>query len=394
MDATGLVRAAENTLSEQFGREIRLRLQQTLTSGQGNVVVRACSSAPIEGGVSGVEIKAGPKSVPHAEEMLWNDWAALEFLGRVQMDSPVCPRLLGGDRATPFIVMEDIGANSVDPTELLEGNDTGCAEAALVSYMKCLGQLHNATRQKGAEFRAIRDCLGARPDPKPLYHDPWSNCRQHGSTEVRQAIEEYKEVFRGLDIGLHQDVHGEIEAVTAKIEECGEPHSALCQGDQNGPGGCLYIGSDVRLIDFGSCGFRYPLAEGMPHRLTWGCTKRIPTRLYSRLEKSYQSELAKGYRDAADDTLFRTAMIYAAARWNIFHTIWRVPDALRGDRARGATSLRQQVIAWLGAFSDMADEFDQLPALGSSARRLQSRLKALWPSETHTIPYYFAFRDE
>lgn len=132
----------------------------------------------------------------------------------------------------------------------------------------------------------------------------------------------------------------------------------------------------------------------MPHRLTWGCTKRIPARLYSRLEKSYQAELAKGYREAADDNLFRTAMIFAAARWNIFHTIWRVPDALPADRARGATSLRQQVIAWLGAFSDMTDEFDQLPALGSSARRLQSRLKAWWPPETHMIPYYFAFRDE
>lgn len=242
MDASGLVRAAEKALSEQFGREIRLRLQQTLSSGQGNVGIRACSLAPIEGSVSGIVIKAGPKSVHHAEEMLLNDWAALEFLGRLRLKSPVCPRLLGGDRATPFIVMEDIGASSVDPIELLEGDDSGCAEAALVSYMKCLGQLHNVTRQKGAEFRAIRGSLGARPDPKPLYHDPWSDCGQHGSTEVLQAIEEYKEVFRGLDISPHQGVDDEIEAVTAKIEGCGYPHSALCQGDQNGPGGCLYLG--------------------------------------------------------------------------------------------------------------------------------------------------------
>jgi hypothetical protein len=394
MDATELVRAAERVLSEQFGKEIRLRLQQVLKNGQGNIVVRVCSLLPIEGNASKFVIKAGAKSVRHAEEMLWNDWAALEFLGRFRLDPPVCPRLFGGDRSTPLIVMEDLGAHSVDPTELLEGNDSGSTEAALVSYMKCMGQLHNATRQKSAEFWTIRDSLGVRPDPKPLYHDPWSNCRQHDSTEVHQAIEEYNAIFRALDIGPHRGVDDEIEVVTSKIEECPEPYSALCQGDQNGPGGCLYLSSDVRLIDFGACGFRHALLEGMPHRLTWGCTKRIPTRLYSRLEKTYQSELAKGYRDAADDTLFRTAMIYAAARWNIFHTIWRVPDALQGDRPRGATSLRQQVIAWLSAFSDMTDEFSQLPALGSSARRLQSRLKALWPPETHTIPYYFAFHDE
>jgi hypothetical protein len=149
----------------------------------------------------------------------------------------------------------------------------------------------------------------------------------------------------------------------------------------------------MRLIDFGACGFRHPLVEGMPHRMTWGCTKRIPRRLYSRLERSYQSELARGYKEAADDTLFHTAMINAAARWNIFHTIWRVPDALHGDRPRGATSLRQQVVAWLEAFSEMSEEFNQMPSLGNSARRLLSRLKQLWPAETHTIPYYAAFNN-
>lgn len=393
MDVPELLHAAGRILSEQFGRAVSLCLQQTLDSGQGNIVVRACSSLPIQGNVSSFVIKAGPKSVRYAEEMLWNDWAALEFLGSLRLDPPICPRLFGGDRSIPFIVMEDLGAQATDPMKLLDGNDSASAEALLVSYMKCLGQLHNATRQKNAEFWAIRDSFGLRPDAKPLYHDPWSNYRQHDSMEVRQAIHEYKEVFRALGIGPDRGVDDEIEAATNKVEEFPGPYSALCQGDQNGPGGCLYPDSCVRLIDFGACGFRHALIEGMPHRLTWGCTKRIPRRLHSRMEKSYQAELAKDYSDAADDALFHTAMIYAAARWNIFHTIWRVPDALQGDRPRGATSLRQQVIAWLGAFSDMAEEFSQLPALGSSARRMQFRLKALWPPETHTIPYYAAFQN-
>jgi hypothetical protein len=131
----------------------------------------------------------------------------------------------------------------------------------------------------------------------------------------------------------------------------------------------------------------------MPHRLTWGCTKRIPRRLYPGLERSYQSELSRGYEEAADDTFFHTAMINAAARWTIFHTIWRVPDALQGDRPRGATSLRQQVVAWLNAFSEMSEESNQMPSLRNSARRLLSRLKQLWPPETHSIPYYSAFKN-
>jgi hypothetical protein len=47
----------------------------------------------------------------------------------------------------------------------------------------------------------------------------------------------------------------------------------------------------------------------------------------------------------------------------------------------------------LNAFSEMTEEFNQMPSLGNSARRLLSRLKQLWPAETHTIPYYSAFKN-
>jgi hypothetical protein len=70
------------------------------------------------------------------------------------------------------------------------------------------------------------------------------------------------------------------------------------------------------------------------------------------------------------------------------------PGCVVGRPDERATSLRQRVIAWLGAFSQMTEEFNQMPSLGNSARRLLLRLKALWPPETHTIPYYFAFHDK
>lgn len=393
MDVTELVTAVSRMLSERFGEEIRLGVHGTLGGGEGNIVLRVHSLCPIYEKRSSFVVKAGPKTIPHAQEMLLNDWAALEFLGKLQLNPPVCPRLFGGNSSTPFIVMEDLGVNSVEPAALMDGSEPDRAEAGLISYMKCLGQLHGATLGKSDQFRAIRDTLRIQPAAKPLYHDPWSYCQERDPTEIGQVIGEYKGVLRRLDIEPDRGVDEEIESVTNKVEACPRQHSALCQGDQNGPGGCLYINSGIRLIDFGACGFRHPLVEGMPHRLTWGCTKRIPRRFYSRMEKSYQSELAKTYSDAANDALFRTAMIYAAARWNIFHTIWRVPDALQGDRPRGATSLRQQVVAWLSAFVDMTEEFNQMPALGNSALRLLSRLKTLWPPQTHTIPYYSAFKN-
>src|SRR5579863_5129344 len=115
MDVTDLVTAASRVLSEQFGKEVCLRAHETLSSGEGNFIMRLRSLRPIDEKTPSFVVKAGLKTVPHAQEMLWNDWAALEFLGRLQLNPPVCPRLFGGDSTIPFIVMEDLGANSVQP---------------------------------------------------------------------------------------------------------------------------------------------------------------------------------------------------------------------------------------------------------------------------------------
>jgi hypothetical protein len=389
MDVAELVAAALNVLSQNLGIEIRLCTHEMLNGREDNFVVRIHTNEK----ASSYVIKAGRTTLPQVNEMLWNDWAALEFLGELEVDPPLCPRLFCGDSSVPFIVMEDLGVNAVEPYALLDGTDPDRAEAALISYMKCLGRLHSATLGKSAQFQRVRRFLGGELASKPLYHDPWSRCRERNPAEISEAIREYRNVFRLADIVPEGGFDDEIERVTSEVEQCSEPHSVLCQGDQNGPGGCLFNSFGIRFIDFGACGFRHPLVEGMPHRLTWGCTKRIPRRLYSRLDKSYQFELSRGYKEAADDRFFHAAMIRAAARWNIFHTIWRVPDALQGDRPRGATTLRQQVVAWLSAFSEMSEEFNQMSSLGNSARRLLSRLKELWPVNTHTIPYYSVFKN-
>jgi len=389
MDVAELVAAASKLISQLLGIEIRHCTHEMLNGREDNFVLRVRPDAK----ASSFVVKAGRTTLPHVNEMLWNDWAALKFLGELGLAPSLCPSLFGGDSSVPFIVMEDLGANAVESHALLDGAEPDRAEAALISYMQCLGQLHGATLGKSARFQQVRRFLGGDLPQKPLYHDPWSCCGERKPAEISQAILEYRNVFSLADIAPEGGVDEEIERVTSEVEQCPEPYSVLCQGDQNGPGGCLYDAFGVRLIDFGACGFRHPLVEGMPHRLTWGCTKRIPGRLYSHLDKSYQCELSRGYKEAADDRFFHGAMISAAARWNIFHTIWRVPDALQGDRPRGPTSLRQQVVSWLSAFSEMSEEFNQMLSLGNSARRLLSRLKELWPAETHTIPYYSAFKN-
>src|SRR5215469_15842062 len=184
MDVAELVTAASRVLSQQLGTEIRLRAHEMLGGREGNVVVRVRSIHPSHDRASSFVVKAGPRTVPHAEEMLWNDWAALEFLGKLGLDSALCPRLFGGDSSTPFIVMEDLGANAAEPHNLMDGAESDRAEAALISYMQCLGQLPSVALCKRTQFWSIWQALGGQPDTKPLYHDPWSCCQGRESAEI------------------------------------------------------------------------------------------------------------------------------------------------------------------------------------------------------------------
>jgi hypothetical protein len=144
--------------------------------------------------------------------------------------------------------------------------------------------------------------------------------------------------------------------------------------------------------DFDQGGFRHSLIEGMPGRMTWGCQMRIPARVQSDMEKAYQAALSRGYAEVADDRMFYRGMVEAAARWNILHIIHRIPTALSGDYQRGLTTLRQQVVAWLETFADLAEERHQLQALGKSSREAALRLRELWPAEVCSLPCYPAFR--
>ena len=146
------------------------------------------------------------------------------------------------------------------------------------------------------------------------------------------------------------------------------------------------------MIDFGVAGIRHALIEGIPHRMTWGCMNRIPKRLFPPFERAYRQQLSTGCPAAREERRFRHAIVEAAARWSVFHMIWRVPDAMKADRPRGGATLRQQVLAWLSAFIETSEEFERFGALGKSAHGVRARLRSRWPVETHSIPLYPAFQ--
>ena len=151
-------------------------------------------------------------------------------------------------------------------------------------------------------------------------------------------------------------------------------------------------GARLRLFDFDCGGFRHALLEGLAGRLTWGAASRIPASVVRAMEEAYRRALGAGCAATRDDGLYRRGMAEAAARWHVFHVIWRLPTALEHDHQRGITRLRQQLLAWLEGVAAVAEECGHATALGFSARAIAARLREQWPPDVVDLPFYPAFR--
>jgi hypothetical protein len=180
--------------------------------------------------------------------------------------------------------------------------------------------------------------------------------------------------------------------VTDRVEIDPGPFLVFCQGDVNAPGNCVRQKGRLRLYDFDAGGFRHGLLEGLAGRLTWGCMLRIPAEVVEDMDLAYQRAFQAGCPVGYLERRYPEAFVEAAARWHIFHVVWRLPTALERDYLRGLSSLRQQMLAWLDAFVQIVDTHGHVPALGAAARALAAHLRARWPAEVGVLPFYPAFR--
>jgi hypothetical protein len=402
-DPDFIANVASNLLSERFGVRIRLRKDRTITTG-GSVVVRcdildARSDVPASFIVKKTredEFNYLPDNpeMPNSAHWLFNDWAAAEFLNLVPSSIPLSPLLYGGSREYGLIVLEDLGDGEAPNTfDALHSNDPELAAQTLIEHVSLIGQLHAATIGQDEEYRRIRQSLGVLPKPQKVYQDPWAEARNQTIpvSEVEDAIKLYQTTFEQVGIHPQEGVADEIAFVTAAVEEHPGIFLAYCKGDQNAAGDYIRQNGVPRLFDFNAGGFRHALIEGMPGRMTWGCMMRLPAQIVPLMDEAYQTRLKQKYPEMSDET-FRQAMVEAGARWHILHVVHRLPGALRKDRQRGPTTLRQQVIAWLKAFADLSEELCAMPALGISARRMVERLGGIWSADVSNLPYYPAFR--
>jgi hypothetical protein len=223
--------------------------------------------------------------------LFFNEWAGLQFLTRILGDSASCPRFYAGDQTLGFIILEDLGSGC-SLEDLLTGEDSDRAEAALLTFAETVGRLHAATIGLTDEYTRLRSALSSGSMPL-------------GAVSAKDFQEYLREFLAACDAIGVEPVAGfedEFEEAASAMETRG-PFWALTHGDLC-PGNTRYLDGNLCLFDFERCGIRHALLEGVYGRVpfpTCSCVNRLPAHLPGQMEIVYRRELERRCPQAGDD---------------------------------------------------------------------------------------------
>ncbi len=390
-----LVAAAEKTLSQTFGGTVRLESGEALREKYRNRVLRCrVTEAPSLGVPESVIVKASvgeaenaydpDKDVPNGTAWrFYNEWAGNRFLNECLAQTPLNARLLGGDRAAGLFLLEDLGTGA-SLADVLLGDDPEAAETALTSYAASLGRLHAATVGREDEWRRIRNSIGGAEKTR----------EPEGTRWLRENVGRFREQAQALGVPVAAGFDEEAAVIGRTLDEPG-PFLSFSPGDTCPDNHRLVPGDYLRFFDFEFAGFRHALLDAaylrVPFPTCW-CVNRVPPGLVPRLEAAYRAELIAGCPEAADDSLFYTALCHACASWTVTSLSWGLKPALEKDDQWGIATQRQRHLLRLETFTDLADRSGCLAVMRETARMLSEALRALWPEPEMRMPIYPPFR--
>ena len=152
----GAPTAAERIVSEHFGSRVELTGPVLLREIGGDALVVRYRA----GDETFIVKRSRSTAVADADPtMFFDEWASLEFLGSLDLDPPVAPALIGGDRDALLIVLEDLG-DGPSLVEPLLGVDETAAIETLEGFAHCLGRLHASTAGRASRFTELRRSFG------------------------------------------------------------------------------------------------------------------------------------------------------------------------------------------------------------------------------------------
>ncbi len=383
---TAIRRRAERLLAAVFGGPTRLGHGVPL-HGRANVlrvpVLQAPSGAPATVVLKRTVGPPGDAATVSGTpaRLLRQEWAGLALLGRLAIDAPVAPRLYGGDRAAGFLLLEDLGEDTLE--RVLAGGDPRRAAAALVGLATTLGTMHARTIGTGAASARERAALGA-------------TAQDRDTPRYQHLAATFREMAAAVDAPLSPAAEADLARVVAALARPG-PFLAYTHGDP-APGNYLITPAGVRAIDFELGRYRHALIEGVHTGAhVPGCwwEERPPTAVVVRQERAYRLALEGGCPEATDIVQFRGAAVVGLAFWSL--ATCRAWPAIRATtlpafRAAEATVLRHRLLAQHTILAERCAAWGRCEALGAAAATIVARLAAQWALGARPMPRYPAFR--
>ncbi len=387
--------AAEAILTNYFHTPIHLHWQNDLSPYPDSpfTIWRLALLAPPENAPSTVVVKFTRAGL----EPLRFEWASLAFLNQVPALQAIVPHFYGGQADPLLVIMADLGDDAEQKLgHFLDGQKPPKtavelttfqqtlghqAEAALIAFQRALGQLHAATIGRQAEFEQIRQRCNATVRSRHRVHN------------IIPALEALPEMAELLGVSVSAQGLGELATAVAHIQNPG-PFLAFTHGDST-PANFLYSPNQSRFLDFETGDFRHALLDGTYARMRylhsiWA--REIPLAIQQHLFAVYRAELGQGCPAALDDAQFYPAYLACSAGW-MAGLCQFLPKALEKDRRWGRSTRRQRIVAGLGHFTRLTDEFELFPALGEICQQMSQQLRQRWPEPDCTLPIYSAFRE-
>ncbi len=321
-----------------------------------------------------------PSSSQGSAVALFNDWAGLEFLGRLTGDPLLVPRCYGGDRNLGLFVMEDLGQiPRLD--QILLGNDATAADTALIDMASVLARMHGLSASRRSDFVDLRDALGPRPDPLR----PEQVCA--GFKAILQRLANHF----GVDLGAA--VLSDVDRLTALFRE-DHPFWTYTHRDPC-PDNWMLADQGIRLLDFEYGALGNSMLDGVFGRIhfpTCWCTNRIPEPVIGRMEQTYRNELVKHLPAAQDEALYARTFVEACA----LHTLETLRQYLTSKvRLWGIATMQQRAVLRTTLLADLTEQHGHLGPLGHWCRMLGARIsQANEGQRSAHIPHYPAFREQ
>ena len=229
---------------------------------------------------------------------LFNEWAGLQFLGKISGDKVIAPKFIAGDAIQGLVAFEYV-SKARSFKDILRKCDAAERTHALLAHAQAMGRMHGSTYGRKNEWLNLRTSLGTHYQAETDPFDGILRTFRRFATLVEQSE----------SITLESEL-SELQGTLSNAE----PFSAFRHVDI-APQNYLLVNDDVKLVDFEYSSYGYFLLDAplgpLPFPVRWECDEVLT----QEIESAYRTELSSGFPGALDDNTYYRGLLIAWIYW-------------------------------------------------------------------------------